>query len=98
MKKEEIEPFIGQFGMITVRRNGWIKQIHGKPKEIDAEDMLLFKDTSRCLRKFKLQEIVSFLAKEMLPAPTEYNGKPIIWDNGRGFVSQYGKKEIDFKR
>ena len=97
MKREEVEKVIGQFGMITVRRNGYIKQIHGKPKEIEADDMLLFKDTSRCLRKFIIHEIVSFEVKEMLPAPTEYKGKPITWANGKGFIDKFGK-EIDLQR
>jgi len=97
MNKEEVEKVLGQFGMITVKRNGWIQQIHGKPKEIDAEDMLLFKDTSRCLRKFRIHEIVTFEVKDMLPEPTEHKGKPITWDNGRGFINKFGK-EIDLNR
>ncbi len=96
MKKEELDQYLGKFGMITVRHNGWKKEIHGKPKEIDAEDMLLFKDTSRCLRKFKLIEIIDFQEKEMLPAPTEHKGHPVTWDGGR-WINRWGKT-VEFDR
>jgi hypothetical protein len=33
----------------------------------------------------------------MLPAPTEYKGKPITWANGKGFIDKFGK-EIDLQR
>ncbi len=97
MKKEDIEKVLGQFGMITCRKNGCITQIHGKPKEIDSEDFLVFKDTFRRVIKFKVQNVVSFEIKDMLPAPTEYKGKSITWDNGRGFVTERNK-EVDFDR
>lgn len=100
MTKKEIEPYLGQFGMLTIQTNGCRAEIHGKPKEIDEEDNLIFKDTHRCVRTFHLNKIKSFLVKEMLPAPTEHNGKPIFWDKdlaGRGYFTQYGK-EVDLKR
>jgi len=100
MDKSEVKERLheGAFGLLVFQdRFGYKKHVHGKVKYLDGDGTVCFKDTDR--RKYLVtpENIVSFDDKEMLPAPTENKGRPIIWDGGR-FIYKDSGIEVNIQR
>jgi hypothetical protein len=89
---------VGDYGELCYRdRFGYGKLIVGKVKFVTGDgDVMFYANDYKDKRLHPPEKIVSFTPLEMLPAPTEYKGKPVFFKDGV-WVDKRGK-EIDFKR
>lgn len=89
---------VGDYGELYYKNKlGYHVLATGKVKFITGDgDIIFYHNDFKWKHPIPPERIISFTPLEMLPAPTEYKGKPVffkdgVWVDGKG-------KEIDFKR
>jgi len=86
----------GDYGCLVYKAKDVIIHTHGKVKYIDSDGVILFKDDFKA-RLIQVEQIVKFTKEDMLPPPTEYNGRPVEFDGGHWIYTESGK-QVDLKR
>ena len=96
LNKEIIK--MGDYGCLVYRTTDKrvVIRTHGKIKYIDSDGVILFKDDFKP-RLIQSEQIIHFGKEDMLPPPTEYDGKPIAFDGGHWIYTESGK-QVDLKR
>ena len=89
---------VGDYGEMCLRNKlGYNMICMGTVIFISKKGTVTFYDNDKIEHHKRPEEIKYFIQKEKLPAPTEYAGEAISFDNGRWIYTKSGK-EIDIKR